>query len=150
MSRATKDYTKYTDLDLSEEINQAKEQNIISVKESDVVFGNSHQEDLADDYKFIRKKLNSLIENSETVMERSLTSISEEATPRAIEAFTALVKTIADTTDRMIVLHEKQHKLEKEIHKDKNDDETDDSSKKKKITTNLTEILKDLDELKKE
>ena len=72
-------------------------------------------DDVSKDYDYTRGNLYSLIEKGQEAINGIMEVAGETASPRAYEVAGQLIKSVADTTDKLADLHKKI----KEIHEDK-------------------------------
>ena len=73
------------------------------------------KDDVEKDYKYTRGQLYSLIEKGQEAINGIMEVAGESASPRAYEVAGQLIKSVADTTDKLADLHKKI----KEIDEDK-------------------------------
>tara|TARA_A100001015_G_C15018746_1_gene726876 strand:- start:2030 stop:2455 length:426 start_codon:yes stop_codon:yes gene_type:complete len=70
-----------------------------------------NDEDINDDYKYQRENLYTLVERGQDAIEGILHVARESDQPRAYEVAGNLIKNVADTTEKLIVLQEKMKKM---------------------------------------
>ena len=122
-------------IDLSED---KKCINRISIKKEDVLFNDNTENDINDDYKYSRKKIHNIIEISESVLDYAVENLNlNDGSARNIEAVTALIKTICDSTEKLVSLHEKIKKITPHPPKESKDEE----GKPKTVRATVNEII---------
>ena len=67
----------------------------------------SHNDDIKKDYEYTRANLYSLIEKGQEAINGIMDLASEGGSPRAYEVAGQLIKSVADTTDKLIDLQKK-------------------------------------------
>lgn len=102
---------KFKDIDDALEINRDVEETAIvssmdnnSIKKSDDI----------DDYEYTRGSLYSLIEKGKEAIDGIMEVAQQSDSPRAYEVASQLIKSVADTTDKLIDLQQKMKKLKEE------------------------------------
>ena len=70
-----------------------------------------NDDDIDDDYKYQRENLYALVERGQDAIEGILHVARESDQPRAYEVAGNLIKNVADTTEKLIVLQEKMKKM---------------------------------------
>jgi len=96
--------------------------------ESDIVNVNSHQSNIKKskdnhietDYTYTRANLYSLIEKGQEAINGIMEVAGEGGSPRAYEVAGQLIKSVADTTDKLIDLQKKRKEVEDETKKTTN------------------------------
>ena len=72
------------------------------------------KDDVEKDYKYTRGQLYSLIEKGQEAINGIMEVAGESASPRAYEVAGQLIKSVGDTTDKLIDLQSKMKELNKE------------------------------------
>jgi hypothetical protein len=67
--------------------------------------------DIEEDYRTARETLNSLVEKGKIAVDNIMDVAKETEHPRAYEVVATLIKTVADTTDKMMDLHKKVNEV---------------------------------------
>jgi hypothetical protein len=83
-------------------------------KETKVVKVPSRTENIDTDYKYARENLYNLVERGQDAIEGILELSKETEHPRAYEVAGQLIKTVADTAEKLIDVQKKLKDLEKE------------------------------------
>ena len=71
-------------------------------------------DDVSKDYDYTRGNLYSLIENGQEAINGIMEVAGETASPRAYEVAGQLIKSVADTTDKLADLHKKVKEIEED------------------------------------
>ena len=77
-------------------------------------------DDISKDYDYTRGNLYSLIEKGQEAINGIMEVASETASPRAYEVAGQLIKSVADTTDKLADLHKKEKEIEEDNPKKQN------------------------------
>ena len=77
-------------------------------------------EDIDKDYQYTRANLYSLIEKGQESLNGIMEIAGESASPRAYEVAGQIIKSVADTTDKLMDLQKKVKEVEAEDHKTTN------------------------------
>ena len=77
-------------------------------------------DDAEKDYKYARAQLYSLIEKGQETLNGVMELAGESASPRAYEVAGQLIKSVADTTDKLADLHKKVKDIEADNPKTQN------------------------------
>ena len=77
-------------------------------------------DDVSKDYDYTRGNLYSLIEKGQEAINGIMEVASETASPRAYEVAGQLIKSVADTTDKLADLHKKVKEIEADNPKTQN------------------------------
>lgn len=112
----------------------------LEIKKDDTVFHDNQEEDAADDYKFIRKKIKKAVLASETVLEQALKYIQINPGPRVVEGCSQIIRIMIDASEKLQNMHEKQSKINEKNQREKPSKEEDNT----KIKSKLTDILDEL------
>ena len=72
------------------------------------------KDDVEKDYKYTRGQLYSLIEKGQEAINGIMEVAGETASPRAYEVAGQLIKSVADTTDKLADLHKKVKEIEED------------------------------------
>ena len=78
------------------------------------------KDDVEKDYKYTRGQLYSLIEKGQEAINGIMEVAGESASPRAYEVAGQLIKSVADTTDKLADLHKKVKDIEEDNPKKQN------------------------------
>ena len=78
------------------------------------------KDDVEKDYKYTRGQLYSLIEKGQEAINGIMEVAGESASPRAYEVAGQLIKSVADTTDKLADLHKKVKEIEEDNPKTQN------------------------------
>ena len=78
------------------------------------------KDDVEKDYKYTRGQLYSLIEKGQEAINGIMEVAGETASPRAYEVAGQLIKSVADTTDKLADLHKKVKEIEEDNPKKQN------------------------------
>ena len=73
-----------------------------------------HTDDVSKDYDYTRGNLYSLIEKGQEAINGIMEVAGETASPRAYEVAGQLIKSVADTTDKLADLHKKVKEIEED------------------------------------
>jgi len=98
------------------------ESNIINVEkiEQDIEISPSTNTDIKKDYEYTRANLYSLIEKGQEAINGIMELAGETDSPRAYEVAGQLIKSVADTTDKLIDLQKKLKDVEETTNKTTN------------------------------
>jgi|TARA_E500000318_G_scaffold30003_2_gene29848 hypothetical protein len=107
---------KYNDLD--EDLNT--ESSIVETTAEKVQISKSKDNDIEKDYEYTRANLYSLIEKGQEAINGIMELAGEGASPRAYEVAGQLIKSVADTTDKLIDLQKKVKEVEEDTVKTTN------------------------------
>ena len=88
------------------------------IKESKVVISKSN--DVDKDYEYTRGQLYSLIEKGQEAINGIMEVAGESASPRAYEVAGQLIKSVADSTDKLMDLQKKLKEVEEDNQKTTN------------------------------
>lgn len=99
--------------------------------------------DIIEDYVFIRKKLRYGIAASEKVFELALRDLSLNPSPRVVEGCSTIIKTITECTNQLLTVHEKLKKMKpcKDSENDEKNSGGGGDKKKTKIKATVNEII---------
>jgi hypothetical protein len=82
--------------------------NTIIIEPEDCTFDEANPDnDVFEDYKFIRKKLRFSIAACEKVFENALRDLASNPSPRVVEGCATIIKTITECTGQILDLHTK-------------------------------------------
>jgi hypothetical protein len=98
------------------------ESNIVSadLKSSEIEVINPTDNDIRKDYEYTRANLYSLIEKGQEAINGIMELAGEGGSPRAYEVAGQLIKSVADTTDKLIDLQKKLKDVEEDTVKTTN------------------------------
>ena len=113
--------------------------NIEPVKESKIEI--SKHNDIDKDYEYTRGQLYSLIEKGQEAINGIMEVAGESASPRAYEVAGQLIKSVADSTDKLMDLQKKLKEVEDDKHKTTNN--VTNNSLFVGSTAELSKMLKD-------
>jgi len=77
-------------------------------------------DDVDKDYKYTRGQLYSLIEKGQEAINGIMELAGESASPRAYEVAGQIIKSVADTTDKLMELQKKVKEVDEEMNKQPN------------------------------
>ena len=101
--------------------NQNSENEIVNVDATPVDNGQLQKvEDVEKDYSYTRGQLYSLIEKGQEAINGIMELAGESASPRAYEVAGQLIKSVADTTDKLVDLQKKVKELDEDSPKSPN------------------------------
>ena len=83
-------------------------------KPAELTLPNKSDQDLTKDYEYSRANLYSLIEKGQEVLNGIMEVAGEGGSPRAYEVAGQLIKSVADTTDKLVDLQKKVRDLEED------------------------------------
>ena len=86
-------------------------------KPAELKVPNKTSQDLTKDYEYTRANLYSLIEKGQEAINGIMELAGEGGSPRAYEVAGQLIKSVADTTDKLIDLQKKLKDVEEEVEK---------------------------------
>jgi seryl-tRNA synthetase len=90
------------------------------LKDKKIEVVNSKEEDIERDYEYTRANLYSLIEKGQEAINGIMELAGEGGSPRAYEVAGQLIKSVADTTDKLIDLQKKLKDVEDDSKKTTN------------------------------
>jgi len=96
------------------------ESNIVDLNDSTSKMQKHHGNDIRKDYEYTRANLYSLIEKGQEAINGIMEVAEEGASPRAYEVAGQLIKSVADTTDKLIDLQKKLKDVEEDTKKTTN------------------------------
>ena len=97
---------------------------IVEVEKAPIKKENPQVDDIKKDYEYTRANLYSLIEKGQEAINGIMELAGESASPRAYEVAGQLIKSVADTTDKLADLQKKVKDLEDESTKTTNNNVT--------------------------
>ena len=77
-------------------------------------------DDIKKDYEYTRGNLYSIIEKGQEALDGIMELAQESASPRAYEVAVQIIKSVADTTDKLIDLQKKVKEVDEEMNKQPN------------------------------
>ena len=83
-------------------------------KPAELALPNKSDQDLTKDYEYSRANLYSLIEKGQEVLNGIMEVAGEGGSPRAYEVAGQLIKSVADTTDKLVDIQKKVRDLEED------------------------------------
>jgi len=83
-------------------------------KPTELTLSNKSDQDLTKDYEYSRANLYSLIEKGQEVLNGIMEVAGEGGSPRAYEVAGQIIKSVADTTDKLVDLQKKVKDLEED------------------------------------
>jgi len=83
-------------------------------KPAELTLPNKSDQDLSKDYEYSRANLYSLIEKGQEVLNGIMEVAGEGGSPRAYEVAGQIIKSVADTTDKLVDLQKKVKDLEED------------------------------------
>jgi len=96
------------------------ESNIVETTTDKIQVSKSKDDDIEKDYEYTRANLYSLIEKGQEAINGIMELAGEGASPRAYEVAGQLIKSVADTTDKLIDLQKKLKDVEEDTIKTTN------------------------------
>ena len=93
---------------------------IVKAEDVDIQKGQTRENDVNKDYDYTRGNLYSLIEKGQEAINGIMEVAGETASPRAYEVAGQLIKSVADTTDKLADLHKKVKDIEADNPKTQN------------------------------
>jgi len=96
------------------------ESSIIETTSNKIQISKSKDNDIEKDYEYTRANLYSLIEKGQEAINGIMELAGEGASPRAYEVAGQLIKSVADTTDKLIDLQKKLKDVEEDTIKTTN------------------------------
>lgn len=111
----------------------------IKIKKINISFNDDLHEDIFEDYKIIREHLVNSIAVGETVLEEAVLDLRNNLSARTIEACSTILKTIVDSSEKVLNLHEKMRKI---LPKEEKEELVMD---KKTLKANINDIIDAVD-----
>lgn len=102
--------------------------------------------DIIEDYKFVRTKLRYAIAACETVLGRALTQLATDPAPRVVEGCSTIIKTITDSTSQLLDVHQKINKMRPVKEPDPITGELDSDGKTPSISAGINDLLSAFDD----
>ena len=93
---------------------------IVKAKNTEIQKSQTRAENVEKDYDYTRGNLYSLIEKGQEAINGIMEVAGETASPRAYEVAGQLIKSVADTTDKLADLHKKVKDIEADNPKTQN------------------------------
>ena len=93
---------------------------IVKAEETNIQKEQTRENDVNKDYDYTRGNLYSLIEKGQDAINGIMEVAGETASPRAYEVAGQLIKSVADTTDKLADLHKKVKDIEADNPKTQN------------------------------
>jgi|TARA_B100001540_G_C15807009_1_gene642564 hypothetical protein len=90
------------------------ESSIVETTPKEIEVSKSKDNDIEKDYEYTRANLYSLIEKGQEAINGIMELAGEGASPRAYEVAGQLIKSVADTTDKLIDLQKKVKEVEED------------------------------------
>ena len=90
---------------------------IVKAEETNIQKEQTRENDVNKDYDYTRGNLYSLIEKGQEAINGIMEVAGETASPRAYEVAGQLIKSVADTTDKLADLHKKVKDIEEDNSK---------------------------------
>ena len=90
---------------------------IVKAEDTDIQKEQTRENDVNKDYDYTRGNLYSLIEKGQEAINGIMEVAGETASPRAYEVAGQLIKSVADTTDKLADLHKKVKDIEEDNSK---------------------------------
>ena len=109
----------------------------IEIEDRELTFNLDKDLDINDDYKYSREKIVYMIEACEAVLKHTVKELPQNFKPSAVEAFSSLVKTMNESCERLVSLHEKIKKITPQPPKESKDEE----GKPKTVRATVNEII---------
>ena len=93
---------------------------IVKAEDTELQKSQTRAENVEKDYDYTRGNLYSLIEKGQEAINGIMEVAGETASPRAYEVAGQLIKSVADTTDKLADLHKKVKEIEEDNPKKQN------------------------------
>ena len=93
---------------------------IVKAEDTEIQKSQTREENVEKDYDYTRGNLYSLIEKGQEAINGIMEVAGETASPRAYEVAGQLIKSVADTTDKLADLHKKVKDIEADNPKTQN------------------------------
>ena len=93
---------------------------IVKAEDTEIQKSQTRAENVEKDYDYTRGNLYSLIEKGQEAINGIMEVAGETASPRAYEVAGQLIKSVADTTDKLADLHKKVKDIEEDNPKTQN------------------------------
>ena len=93
---------------------------IVKAEDTEIQMSQTRAENVEKDYDYTRGNLYSLIEKGQEAINGIMEVAGESASPRAYEVAGQLIKSVADTTDKLADLHKKVKDIEADNPKTQN------------------------------
>ena len=93
---------------------------IVKAEDTEIQKSQTRAENVEKDYDYTRGNLYSLIEKGQEAINGIMEVAGETASPRAYEVAGQLIKSVADTTDKLADLHKKVKEIEADNPKTQN------------------------------
>ena len=93
---------------------------IVKAEDTEIQKSQTRAENVEKDYEYTRGNLYSLIEKGQEAINGIMEVAGETASPRAYEVAGQLIKSVADTTDKLADLHKKVKDIEADNPKTQN------------------------------
>ena len=90
---------------------------LLNQNQSNLFLKKEEKNDIKKDYEYTRANLYSLIEKGQEAINGIMELAGESASPRAYEVAGQLIKSVADTTDKLADLQKKLKDLEEDVPK---------------------------------
>ena len=87
---------------------------IVKAEDTDIQKGQTRENDVNKDYDYTRGNLYSLIEKGQEAINGIMEVAGETASPRAYEVAGQLIKSVADSTDKLMDLQKKVKEIEED------------------------------------
>jgi len=107
--------TNFDPIDEALNIEVSRTSKISNVKKEDI-----SENDITKDYDYTRANLYSLIEKGQETLNGIMELAGDSASPRAFEVAGQIIKSVADTTDKLMDLQKKVKEVEEEKSKTTN------------------------------
>jgi hypothetical protein len=111
----------------------------LEVHHEEIEFNENPDDDIIDDYRYIRTKLRHTIEFGEAVLNEAMKNVRIDPTPRAVEGCSTILKTIVESSKELLNVHKETKKMKKQ-EGIKDDKTADNGSIKGKLSDILNAI----------
>lgn len=98
------------------------------------------EEDINQDYNIVREKLMTAIVRSGEVIDEAVRSVKSDSSPRTIEAASSIIKTLTENAGKLMDLHDKVRKIQRESREEKEDPKT--SIDKNEVRGTMSQALR--------
>ncbi len=115
----------------------------LEVKEEEYSFSDVYEDDINDDYRFIRAKLRTSVATCEAILQTALKAITISPNPKSVDACSNTVKIMISASKELQDMHERQIKMNKLNGKSESKESLSDSTPKEH---SLNDILDEIQE----
>ncbi len=87
---------------------------MVEIPEDDLSFSENHENDIDEDYKFIRTKIRRTVLACETLLDATVKRISINTSPMVIQSAAAILKVMVESSKELQNIHQKQKTMKNE------------------------------------